>query len=102
MIAPSGRIMPELSVTASKDSEGKLHVSIANPMIGKDQTVVLNFDELKPKTVTGEILSAPSINSYNDFGKEPAVVPKAFDAFKKSGKSLTVTVPSSSVVCLEF
>jgi alpha-N-arabinofuranosidase len=102
MIAPSGRIMPELSVTASKDSEGKLHVSIANPMIGKDQTVVLNFDELKPKTVTGEILSAPSINSYNDFGKEPAVVPKAFDAFKKSGKSLTVTVPSSSVVCLEL
>ena len=102
MIAPSGRIMPELSVTASKDSEGKLHVSIANPMIGKDQTVVLNFDELKPKNVTGEILSAPSINSYNDFGKEPAVAPKAFDAFKKSGKSLTVTVPSSSVVCLEF
>ena len=102
MVASNGRIMPELSVTASKDAAGKVHVSIANPMIGKAQTVVLNFDELKPKNVTGEILSAPSIDSYNDFGKEPAVAPKPFTTFKKDGKSLVVTVPDASVVCLEF
>ena len=102
MVASNGRIMPELSVTASKDAAGKVHVSIANPMIGKAQTVVLNFDELKPKNVTGEILAAPSIDSYNDFGKEPAVAPKPFAAFKKDGKSLVVTVPAASVVCLEL
>ena len=102
MVASNGRIMPELSVTASKDAAGKVHVSIANPMIGKAQTVVLNFDELKPKNVTGEILAAPSIDSYNDFGKEPAVAPKPFAAFKKDGKSLVVSVPAASVVCLEL
>ena len=102
MVAPSGRIMPEASVTASKDANGKLHVSIANPLHDKAQTITLNFDELKPKNVTGEVLSAPSIQAYNDFGKEPAVAPKAFTAFKKNGKSLTVTVPAASVVCLEF
>ena len=102
MVAPSGRIMPEVSVTASKDAAGKLHVSIANPVHDKDQTITLNFDELKPKAVTGEVLSAPALQSYNDFGKEPAVAPKPFTAIKKNGKSVTVTVPAASVVCLEF
>lgn len=94
--------MPEVSVTASKDAAGKLHVSIANPVHDKDQTITLNFDELKPKAVTGEVLSAPALQSYNDFGKEPAVAPKPFTAIKKNGKSVTVTVPAASVVCLEF
>ena len=102
MVAPSGRIMPEVSVTASKDAEGKLHVSIANPVVDKAQTLVLSFDDLNPKNVTGEVLAAPTIQSYNDFGKEPAVAPKAFTAFKKNGKTLTVTVPAASVVALTF
>ena len=102
MVAPSGRIMPEVSVTASKDADGKLHVSIANPVVDKAQTLVLSFDDLNPKNVTGEVLAAPTIQSYNDFGKEPAVAPKAFTAFKKNGKTLTVTVPAASVVALNF
>ena len=102
MVAPSGRIMPEVSVTASKDANGKLHVSIANPVVDKAQTLVLSFDDLNPKNVTGEVLAAPTIQSYNDFGKEPAVAPKPFTAFKKNGKTLTVTVPAASVVALTF
>ncbi|MBR5836088.1 MAG: alpha-N-arabinofuranosidase [Bacteroidales bacterium] len=102
MVAPSGRIMPEASVTASKDAAGKLHVSIANPLHNEAQTITLNFDEFKPKNITGEVLSGPTIQSYNDFGKAPAVAPKEFTAFKKNGKSVTVTVPAASVVCLEF
>ena len=94
--------MPEVSVTASKDADGKLHVSIANPVVDKAQTLVLSFDDLNPKNVTGEVLAAPTIQSYNDFGKEPAVAPKAFTAFKKNGKTLTVTVPAASVVALNF
>ena len=102
MVAPSGRIMPEVSVTASKDADGKLHVSIANPVVDKAHTLVLSFDDLNPKNVTGEVLAAPTIQSYNDFGKEPAVAPKPFTAFKKNGKTLTVTVPAASVVALNF
>jgi alpha-N-arabinofuranosidase len=94
--------MPEASVTASKDAAGKLHVSIANPLHDKAQTITLNFDEFKPKDIKGEVLAGPTIQSYNDFGREPAVAPKAFTSFKKSGKSVTVTVPAASVVCLEF
>ena len=102
IVSPSGRIMPDLSVTASKDAEGKVHVSIANPVLDKAQTITLNFDELKPKNVTGEVLSAPTIQTYNDFGKEPAVAPKAITDIKKKGNAVTLTVPAASVVTLAF
>ena len=102
LVSPSGRIMPEVSVTASRDAEGKLHVSIANTVADKEQTITLNFDSLKPKNVAGEVLAADSVQAYNDFGKEPAVAPKPFTAIKKNGKSVTVTVPAASVVSLEF
>ena len=91
-----------MSVTASKDAEGKLHVSIVNPVVDKAQTLVLSFDDLNPKNVSGEILTAETVQSYNDFGKEPAVAPKAFTGFKKIGKTLTVTVPAASIVALTF
>ncbi len=99
-VSPSGRIMPEVSVTASRDAEGRLHVSLVNPLVDKEQTVVLNFDELKVKNVEGEILTAETIQSYNDFGKAPAVAPKAFDGFKAKGRTLTVTLPAKSIVSL--
>ena len=102
IVSPSGRIMPDLSVTASKDAEGKLHVSIVNPVVDKEQTLTLSFDDLNPKNVAGEVLVAETVQSYNDFGKEPAVAPEAFTAFKKNGKTLTVTVPAASIVSLAF
>lgn len=101
-ISESGREMPELSLTASRDAEGVLHVSVVNPMLDKEQTVVLNFDSLQPKTVTGEILRADKIDAYNDFGKAPAVAPKEFTAIKKKGNQVTVTIPAASIVALTF
>ena len=100
IVSPSGRIMPEVSVTASRDAEGKLHVSIANPVLDKAQTITLNFDDIKPKNVTGEVLAAPTIQSYNDFGKEPAVAPKPLTGIKTKGNTVTITVPAVSVVTL--
>ena len=62
----------------------------------------LAFDQLKPKTVTGEILQADKINAYNEFGKAPAVVPVAFTGAKATGKGVKLTLPAASVVVLEI
>ncbi len=102
LISKSGFAMPEVSVTASRDASGKLHVSMVNPLIDREQTLVLNFDEMKVKDVEGEILTADSVQSFNDFGKAPAVAPGVFEGFKAKGKSLTVTLPAASIVSLTF
>ena len=101
IVSANGRIMENFSVASSRDASGAIHISMANPYLDKPATVEICFDNLKPATVTGEVLKAARINAYNDFGKAPAVAPAAFKDFKKSGKALKVTLPAASVVVLE-
>ena len=64
--------------------------------------IAKSFDALKAKSVSGEILTAPDVHAYNDFGKEPAVKPAAFTGAKVSGGKVKVTLPAASVVVLEI
>ncbi len=103
-VSPSGRIYPELSVSASKADA--IHVSLANPSVDKPKTVELEFDALKPSKVTGEILvgkgkGIDAVKSHNDFGGQVQVAPAVFKDFKTSGKTVKVTLPPASVVVLE-
>ena len=102
IVSAEGRIMDDFSACVSRDAAGKLHVSLANPYLDKPVTVELAFDQLKPKTVTGEILKADKINAYNEFGKAPAVAPVAFTGAKATGKGVKLTLPAASVVVLEI
>ncbi|MBP5483246.1 MAG: alpha-N-arabinofuranosidase [Bacteroidales bacterium] len=97
----SGASMENFSISASRDKNDVLHVSMANPYLDREQKVTLSFDELKPKGVSAQILKADGINAYNDFGKAPSVSPAAFYGAKVSGKTLTLTLPPASVVVLE-
>ncbi len=101
LVSPSGRAMDDFSACASRDAAGVLHVSLANPSLDKSVTVELSFDQLKPGSVSGEILKAGRINAYNDFGKKPEVAPAPFKEAKVSGKTVQLTLPAASVVVLE-
>ena len=81
--------------------EGVLHLTLANPSLEKEATVKVSFDNLKPRTVSGEILKAAKIQAYNEFGKEPAVAPTAYKDAKVAADGLTLKLPAASVVVLE-
>ncbi|MBQ3997295.1 MAG: hypothetical protein II637_04615, partial [Bacteroidales bacterium] len=81
---------------------GKFHVSIANPSLDKAQKITLNFDELKPSSVSGEILKSKKITDHNEFDKAPAVAPVAFNGYKLAKGTITVEVPAASVIVLEI
>ena len=93
--------MESFSVSASRDAKGVLHVSLANPYLDRAQKVELSFEDLKPHSVSGEIIQAPSIDAYNDFGKEAQVKTASFQGAKASGKTISLTLPAASVVTLE-
>ena len=98
--APSGRLYPTFSVSASKTKDDKLLVTLANPCLDKPQTVTLAFDAYRPGTVSGEILHAADIRAHNTFDKPLQVAPKSFTGYKVSGRTVTVTLPPASVVAL--
>jgi hypothetical protein len=54
------------------------------------------------KSATGRVLTAPAMNTHNTFAAPTAVQPAAFTGAKLSGQTLTVALPSKSVVVLEL
>ena len=102
LTSASGRQMETLSVSASRDAEGRLHVSVVNPLLEKSQTVQLSLDSLKPASVTGEILQAAHITDYNAFGRTPAVAPAPFKGIRIKGNTVSLTLPAASVIVLEI
>lgn len=98
----SGWEVPTVSVSASRDAEGALHISLVNPCLDQAQDVELSFDSFRPRTVRGEILSAPDPQAHNEFGKEPAVAPAKFGGIRLSGGRLKLTLPPASIVVLSL
>ncbi len=93
--------IPALSASASRDSEGRIHISAANLHPSKAQSLRC---ELKGRTgarVTGEIITAAAMNAYNDFGKPEAVNIRPFTGAELRNGVLVVSLPAKSVVTLE-
>jgi alpha-L-arabinofuranosidase len=93
--------IPALSASASKDKEGRIHISIANLHPAKAQEVRCELKGTAGSKITGDIITAAALNAYNDFGKPEAVNMKPFTGAQLKGGILTVSLPAKSIVTLE-
>ncbi len=93
--------IPALSVSASKDKEGRIHISLANLHPTKAQTVRCQLKGTTSSKVSGEIITAETMNAYNDFGKPEAVRIRPFTDVQLRSGILTVALPAKSVVTLK-
>jgi alpha-N-arabinofuranosidase len=91
-----------LSVSASKDKDGKIHISITNVDPAKEKLLSCEVRGTSTKRVTGEIITAKSMNAYNDFGKSEEVTLKPFSGAQLQKGILKVNLPAKSVVMLEL
>jgi len=93
--------IPALSVSASRDKEGKIHVSMANLHPTKAQTLRCELKGATCSGFSGEIITATAMNAYNDFGKPPAVIIRPYTDAQIAGGTVTIALPAKSVVTLE-
>jgi alpha-N-arabinofuranosidase len=94
--------IPAISASASVDKDGKVHISIANLNPGKAIAISCPLVGDSFKKVTGEVLTATEMNSYNSFENPEVVKPVAFNGFTLKDGILNITMPSKSVVVLEL
>lgn len=95
--------IPAISASASRSEDGKIHLTISNLNPGKALELDCELRGMdKASFVRGEIITAPEINAYNDFGKEEAVTLNSFDDVNLKGNRLSVTIPSKSVIMVEL
>ena len=96
------RTLPLVSATASKDRNGKIHLSISNIDTENARELTIRLNGAQTKGVTGEILTAAHINDYNSFDKPETVVPRPFKDARLRKGVLTLTMPAKSIVTLEL
>lgn len=97
-----GNALPAVSVSASKDAEGKVHISIVNIDPKKDARVNLDIFGIDVSKVSGKILTSANFNDYNSFGESEKVRTADFKEFKKQKEGVVVNMPSKSIVVLEI
>jgi alpha-N-arabinofuranosidase len=96
------RRIPALTVSASRDGRGRIHVSMANLNPNKDLDVACGLRGAeKVSRLTGQVLTAAAMNATNDFGRPEEVKPAPFSGFKFDGQTVAIRLPAKSVVVLE-
>jgi alpha-N-arabinofuranosidase len=94
--------IPALSVSASRDQQGKIHVSLCHTDPNQPAEVNCELQGAKARSVTGRVLTADAITAHNTFDQPEAVKPTEFKAVRLTENGFAATLPAKSVVVLEI
>jgi alpha-N-arabinofuranosidase len=93
--------IPAVTASASRDNGGKVHISLTNADPHHPINLSGVLDGMEATSVSGRLLTAPAIYSYNSFTAPNTVQPAVLEGAKIEGGKLSVTLPPKSVVVLE-
>jgi alpha-N-arabinofuranosidase len=94
--------LPAMNVSASRDREGKIHVSLCNIDPHNPVNLKAQVQGLAPKRISGQVLTAGEITAHNTFENASVVQPAAFNGAKVTDGGFEARLPAKSVVVLEI
>jgi alpha-N-arabinofuranosidase len=94
--------IPGVSVSASRDKAGKIHVTLCNLNPNTPAEVSCELRGGKAKPVSGRVLTAATIQAHNSFDSPDAIHPVEFREFKATEEGFVVTLPGKSVLVLNL
>lgn len=95
--------IPEVNVSASKDTNGKIHISVVNLNPNKDVSASIFLKGYNTTQIRGEILTSALYTDHNSFERPDKIRTTKFEGFEKedSGKVI-LKLPPLSIVTLEI
>jgi len=93
--------LPRLSVSASRDTAGKLHLSIVNLDPNRPADVTATLAGIRANAATARTLTAGAIDERVRFDAPDPFVPKPLAGVRVAGDRLTLRVPARSVTMVE-
>ena len=94
--------VPSVSASASRDKDGKLHLSIVNLDPNRSAEITTKVAGSTVRDITGEVLTASTMNAMNTFANPNAVKPTPFSSYKMQASQVILRIPPKSVVVLEL
>ncbi len=94
--------IPQLSVSCSRNAEGKLHLSLCNLHHAEAAPVQVKLSGLTTAApeLSGRILAHNSLQAHNTFADPEKVKPAAFTAMEWKDGVLSATLPAASVAVI--
>ncbi|MGD9344877.1 MAG: alpha-N-arabinofuranosidase [Candidatus Aminicenantes bacterium] len=94
--------IPAISVSASRNAEGNIHISLCNLDPNQSLDAVCEIQGIQAEDISGRILTAEKMNAHNSFDNPRAVMPLDFQDFRLEDHNIRLTLPSKSVVVLRI
>lgn len=91
--------IPSISSTASRDEDGRIHITVTNLDPDQSQNVEYDLRGAEVKDVaSGRILTADKVDAINTFDKPDTVTPEKFGDYTMKGQKLNLHLPPKSIV----
>jgi alpha-N-arabinofuranosidase len=93
--------MPRVDAIAARDAQGALWLAVTNVDPNRTATVRIDVDGLQVTSASGQVLTAPQVNSHNTFEAPDTVQPQEISV-QAQGDVLALEVPGKSVTVLRL
>ncbi|GAC1587974.1 MAG: alpha-L-arabinofuranosidase C-terminal domain-containing protein [Chitinophagaceae bacterium] len=94
--------LPAVSVSASMDSLGRIHVSLVNIDAHKAQSISLHATGAKPGKIKGRILKSARLQDFNSFESPDTIKPAPLEATVLNDGTINLELPPFSVSVIEL
>ncbi len=92
---------PAVSVSATRNKDGVVHVSLVNVNPKQEMPVECRLTGMESGTVSGRVLTSSKMNAHNTFDAPDTIAPAKFTGAELNDGVLTLALPAKSVVVLE-
>ncbi len=94
--------IPAVSVSASRNAAGEIHVSLCNLAPSRRAEVNLKLRGVEPKEISGRVLTADMMQAHNTFEKPESIQPADFKGASRAEDGVKLTLPPKSVAVLKI
>jgi alpha-N-arabinofuranosidase len=94
--------LPAVSASASMDSTGAVHISLANINASKEESISIKVEGSRYKKISGRILTSPKLQDHNTFENPDKIKPQTFSGASLKGDLIKLRIPPFSVIVLEL
>ncbi|MDH4220381.1 MAG: alpha-N-arabinofuranosidase [Candidatus Aminicenantes bacterium] len=91
-----------LSVSASRNKDGRIHISLCNLDPNKSQMIRCELRGFAPQRVTGKVLTAHDMTAHNTFDEPERITLTELKDAKIKNNDVLALLPPKSVVVLEI
>lgn len=93
--------VPDLNISSSKSGDGTINITVVNVNPTESFPLACEIRGQKISSASGKIITAPELNTFNNFDNKNNVVIKDFNGAKVKDGIISLNVPAKSVILLE-